>query len=75
MVHFCYLKNHLDIETVSCRLLQWMLRMDVNSNLKKLGQTFQASIYKTKELNSHRIAVYTANMAAVSFVRISIWSS
>ena len=66
MVHFCYLKNHLGIETVSCRLLQWMLRMDVNSNLKKLGQPFQASIYKTKELNSHRIVVYTANMAAVS---------
>ena len=50
MVHFCYFKNHLGIETVSCRLLQWMLRMDANSNLKKLGQPFQASIYKTKEL-------------------------
>ena len=48
MVHFCYLKNHLGIETVSCRLLQWLLRMDVNSNLKKLGQPFQASIYKTR---------------------------
>ena len=50
MVHFCYLKNHLGIETVSCRLLQWMLKMDVNSNLKKLCQTFSSKYLQNKRV-------------------------
>jgi len=41
MVQFCYLKQYLGIETVSCRQLQRMARMDIDSNLKKYGQLFQ----------------------------------
>ena len=32
MVQFCYLRLHLGIETLSCRLLQWIARMDLNSS-------------------------------------------
>ena len=32
------------IESVSCRLLQWMARMKMNSNFTKLGQPFQVSM-------------------------------
>ena len=29
MVQFCYLRLHLGVEIVYCRLLQWTARMDV----------------------------------------------
>ena len=32
MVQLCYLRLHLGIETASCRLLQWIARMDMNSS-------------------------------------------
>ena len=38
---FCCFRLYLGIETISCRLLQRMARMDVDWNLKKLGQLFQ----------------------------------
>ena len=38
MVQFCYLRLYLGIETVSCRLLQRMARMDMDWNLKGLDQ-------------------------------------
>ena len=42
MVQFCYLRIYLDNETVSCRQLKQMARIDVDRNLKKsclmLGQ-------------------------------------
>ena len=31
MIQFCYLRLYLDIETVSCRLLKQMARMDMDS--------------------------------------------
>ena len=41
MVQFCYLRLYLGTETISCRLCQRMARMDMDCNLKKLGQGFQ----------------------------------
>ena len=43
IVNFCYLRiyYYLDIETVSCCLLQWMTRMAMECSLKMLGQLFQ----------------------------------
>ena len=45
MVQFCYLRNYLGIETVSCRLLQWMLRTLSSKHLQnkrvKLSQDFR----------------------------------
>ena len=41
MVQFCYLRLYLGTETISCRLCQGMVRMDMDCNLKKLGQGFQ----------------------------------
>ena len=38
---FCCFRLYLGIETISCRLLQRMARMDMDWNLKKLGQLFQ----------------------------------
>ena len=35
MVHFCYLRPYVDIETVSWRLLQRMTRMEMDWKLKK----------------------------------------
>ena len=29
MVQFCYLRLHLGVEIVSCRLLQWIATMDM----------------------------------------------
>ena len=40
MLQFCYLILHLGIDTVSCRLLQQMLKMNMDWNLKKLGIFF-----------------------------------
>ena len=39
-VFFCF-RLYLGIETISCHLLLRMARMDVDWNLKKLGQLFQ----------------------------------
>ena len=53
MVQFCYLRLYLGIETVSCRLLQRMVRMDLDWNLKNLG--FLAMTAKiTKKLETFR---------------------
>ena len=30
MVQCCYLRLYLTIETISCRLLQWLVRMDMD---------------------------------------------
>ena len=38
MAKFCYLRLYLGIETVSCRLLQGMVTIVMDWNLKKLGQ-------------------------------------
>ena len=40
MVQFCFLRLWLRIETVSCRLLLWMARIDMDWNLEKLGRLF-----------------------------------
>ena len=45
----------------TCLRINW-----IPKTLKTMGQTFKACFYKTKELNSQRIVVYTTNMAAVS---------
>ena len=29
MVQFCYLRLHVGVEIVSCRLFQWIVRMDM----------------------------------------------
>ena len=44
MDYFCYLRLYLDFETVSCRLLQQVAKMDMDWNLEKLGQLFQVLI-------------------------------
>ena len=45
MVQFCYflgpIFRHCTVVTVSCPLLQWMARMDMDWNLKKLGYCFR----------------------------------
>ena len=41
MIQFCYLRPYLGIETASCRMLAQTARMDMDWNLKKLGQLFQ----------------------------------
>ena len=43
MVQFCYSRLYLGTETISCCLCQRMARMDMDCNLKKLGQGFQVS--------------------------------
>ena len=40
MLQFCYLRLHLGTESVLWRLLRRMARMDVDSNLIKLGQFY-----------------------------------
>ena len=41
MVQFCYSRLYLGTETISCCLCQRMARMDMDCDLKKLGQGFQ----------------------------------
>ena len=41
MVHFSYLRPYLGNETVSCHLLLWMTRMDMDLKLERLGQLCQ----------------------------------
>ena len=41
MVHFFRLRLYLGIENVSCLLLLWIARMDMDWNVKKLGQLFK----------------------------------
>ena len=41
MVQFYYLRLFSGIETVSCRLLQRMARMDLDLNLKTFGQALK----------------------------------
>ena len=41
MVQFSYSRPHFGIETVSCHVLQGIVRMEMDCNLKKLGQPFQ----------------------------------
>ena len=51
MVQFCYAWLYLGIETIFCRLLQRVAKMDMDWNLTKLGQRFQRlqkSIIKKK---------------------------
>ena len=40
-VQFVIKGLYLNIETVSCRLMQRMAKMEIRSNLKKMGQLFQ----------------------------------
>ena len=44
MDYFCYVRLYLAFETVSCRLLQQVAKMDMDWNLEKLGQLFQVLI-------------------------------
>ena len=48
MVQFCYflrpIFRHCTILTVSCPPLQWMARMDMDWNLKKLGHCFRVAM-------------------------------
>ena len=44
MDYFCYVRLYLDFETVSCRLLQQVVKMDMDWNLEKLDQLFQVLI-------------------------------
>ena len=41
MVQFCYAWLYLGTETIFCRLLQRVAKMDMDWNLTKLGQRFQ----------------------------------
>ena len=41
MVQFCYVRLYLGIVTVSCHLLQRMARMEMDWDLKQLGQLFR----------------------------------
>ena len=41
MVQFCYLRLYLGTVTVSCHLLQRMARMEMDWDLKQLGQLFR----------------------------------
>ena len=41
MVHCCYLRPYLGIESVSCCLLLGMARVDIDWNTKQSGQPFQ----------------------------------
>ena len=53
MVQFCYAWLYLGTETIFCRLLQRVAKMDMDWNLTKLGQRFQRlqkSITKKKLL-------------------------
>ena len=56
MVQFCYAWLYLGTETIFCRLLQRVAKMDMDWNLTKLGQRFQRfqrlqkSITKKKKL-------------------------
>ena len=40
MLQFCYLRLYFGTESVLCRLLHRMARMDIDSNLIKLGQFY-----------------------------------
>ena len=41
MLQFSYSRLYLGIETVSCRLLQWITKMDLDLNLTEFGQLFK----------------------------------
>ena len=49
MVQFCYLRLHLGIQTVTCRLLQRMARMDMDWRLEKAGPVFQALMLRLEK--------------------------
>ena len=58
MVQFCYLRQYLSIETFFCPLLQRMVRMDMDRNLKKLGQHFQVlMLCLTKALKDTMVSI------------------
>ena len=40
MLQFCYLRLYFGTESVLCRLLHRTARMDIDSNLIKLGQFY-----------------------------------
>ena len=49
MAQFCYLRVYLCIETVSCRLLKRMAKMDIDQNLNNMGQLFKFLCYASNK--------------------------
>ena len=58
----------LDIKTVSCCLLLWMKRMDVDWNLKKLGQVFILRLQKSPK--KHKVAALWWNLSDFFFITV-----
>ena len=58
-VQLCSLRLYLSTETVCCRTLQRMARMDMHWGLKKLGQLFQVLMLCLKKKNHQKINVVT----------------
>ena len=71
MVQFCYLRLYVGAETVSCRLLLRMARMDADWNLKNLGQHFHVSMpFLQKSPNIYYGLGYLTKFCAISSSRL-----
>ena len=51
MIQVYYVRLYLGIETVFYRLLQWMARMDMDWDLKKLDQRFEPFILRLQNIH------------------------
>ena len=69
LVQFCYWRLYLGIETISCRRLLRMARMDMDSCLKKMGQRFKTeSMSKLSNLNFQWTkTLYQNNLNNIAF--------
>ena len=54
MAQVCYLRLYLSIGTVSFRLFQRMVRMDMDWDLKKLGQLYQVVLHYAWKNNNNK---------------------
>ena len=60
MVQFCCAWLYLCTETIFCRLLQRVAKMDVDWNLTKLGQRFQRFQRLQKSITQKKIIMVSA---------------
>ena len=74
MVQFCYLRLYLGIETVSRRLLRRMARMDMDWNMKKLGQLFQVFMLSLQKKHHKMFDIYFTSQTEHFFVWVKALS-
>lgn len=66
---------YLGMETVSCQLLQLDAMMDVELNLKKLGNLFQFFCCMLRKIIAVNSALWWNLFDVVSFVAFCVWET